>query len=189
MFRPSLIAAALLAASPALGQTAPAPAAAPPSASAAPTAPLAIPSPHYVTQQLEIVVNRPAAQTWDRIGHFCDLKEWLLRGCTIISGKEGELGAQRAFPNGTIEAMVAVTPLSYTYAFPVRVGVPYNMQHNTLEVRPIDAKSSRIVYSFMWDNSMVPEAQREAQYTSRKALLMPALERMKSIVESGKPRP
>jgi len=185
MIRTGLILPALLAAAPAIGQVLPAP----PSASAPPTAPLAIPSPNYVTQRLEIVVNRPAAQTWDRIGHFCDLREWLPRECTIVSGKDGELGAQRAFPGGTIEAIVAVTPLSYTYAFPVRVGVPYTMQHNTLEVRAIDKKTSRIVYSFFWDNSQVPPAQRDAQFVNRKALLMPALERMKAIVESGKPRP
>jgi hypothetical protein len=197
MIRPAAAAAvavsALLAAAPALAQPAPAPAPAalpaPPSASAPPTAPLAIPEPHYVTQRLEIVVKAPAQRTWDRIGHFCDLAEWLPRPCTIVSGKDGELGAQRAFPGGTVEAIVAVTPLSYTYSFPVRVGVPYNMQHNTLQVQPIDAKTSRIVYAFFWDNSMVPEAQREAQMINRKALLGPALERMKAIVESGKPRP
>ena len=187
MIRTGLIISVLLTAAPALAQTAALPA--PPSASAAPTAPLATPNPNYVTQQLEIVVNRPAAQTWARIGGFCDLREWLLRECTIISGKDGELGAVRAFPSGTIEPIVAVTPLSYTYAFPVRVGAHYNMQHNTLEVRPIDKKTSRIVYSFMWDNSQVPEAQREAQFTNRRNLLTPAMERMKAIAESGKPRP
>ncbi len=79
--------------------------------------------------------------------------------------------------------------MSYTYAFPVRVGQPYIMQHNTLEARVVDARTSKIVYSFMWDNSAVPPAQREAQYANRRALLMPAMERMKAIVESGKPRP
>lgn len=182
MIRAGLYISFLLAAAPAWGQ-------APPSASAPPTAPLAIPSPNYVTQRLEIVVNRPAQQTWDRIGHFCDMKEWLPRDCTITSGKEGELGAVRTLPGGTVEPIVAVTPLSYTYSFPVRVGVPYTMQHNTLEVRAIDAKSSKIVYSFFWDNSPLTPAQREAQFATRKQLLMPALERMKAIVESGKPRP
>ncbi len=183
----AVLAAAVLTATAARAQTQPAPA--PPSASAAPTAPLATPTPNYVTQQLEIVVKRPAARTWARIGGFCDLREWLQRPCTIVSGKEGELGAVRAFPGGTIEPIVAVTPLSYTYAFPVRIGAHYNMQHNTLEVRPIDKKTSLIVYSFMWDNSQVPEGQRAAQFVNRRNLLMPAMERMKAIVESGKPRP
>ncbi len=188
MIRSGIAIGALLAAAPALAQAQPAPQA-PPSASAPPTAPLAIPNATYTTQQLEITVNRPAAETWARIGRFCDLREWLPRECAIVSGKEGELGAVRAFPGGVIEPIVAVTPMSYTYAFPVRVGQPYIMQHNTLEARVVDARTSKIVYSFMWDNSAVPPAQREAQYANRRALLMPAMERMKAIVESGKPRP
>lgn len=162
---------------------------APPSPSAAPTAPLAVPDPHYTTQRLEIVVNRPAAQTWARIGRFCDMQEWLPRPCSIASGQEGELGAVRALPGGTVEVIVAVTPLSYTYAFPVRVGVRYTMQHNTLEVRAIDAHSSRIVYSFLWDNSASTPEQQKAEFAARRERLLPALERMKALVESGKPRP
>jgi hypothetical protein len=168
--------------------TAPAWSQAPPSPSAPSTAPLAIPSPNYTTMTLEIAVSRPAAQTWARIGRFCDLKEWLGRDCTITSGKDGELGAVRTLAGGVIEPIVAVTPMSYTYTFPVRVGIPYTMQHNTLEARVVDANTSRIVYSFFWDNSMLTAAQREAEVAARKQRLTPAMERMKAIVESGKPR-
>jgi Polyketide cyclase / dehydrase and lipid transport len=161
---------------------------APPSPSAPPTAPLANPSPNYTTMQLEITVNRPAEETWARIGRFCDMKEWLGRECTITSGKEGELGAVRTLPGGTIEPIVAVTPLSYTYTFPVRVGVPYTMQHNTLEVRALDLATCKIVYSFFWDNSALTAAQRVAEVEARRQRLTPALERMKAIVESGRSR-
>ena len=176
-----LLVCAFLAAAPALSQ-------APPSPSAPPTAPLAVPSPNYTTMVLEITVNRPAAETWARIGRFCDMKEWLGRDCTVTFGKDGELGAVRTLPGGVIEPIVAVTPMSYTYTFPVRVGVPYTMQHNTLEARVVDEKTSRIVYSFFWDNSALTPAQREAEVAARKGRLTPALERMKAIVESGKPR-
>lgn len=117
------------------------------------------------------------------------MKEWLPRDCTITSGREGELGAVRTLPGGTVEAIVAVTPMSYTYAFPVRVGVPYTMQHNTLEVRPINERTSRIVYSFFWDNSTRAPEQRQAEFTAREERLTTALKRMKAIVEAGKPRP
>ncbi|WP_158637987.1 SRPBCC family protein [Sphingomonas ginsenosidivorax] len=180
MIRTSLFVSCLLSATVAWGQLSP---------SAPPTTPLAIAAPNYVTQRLEIVVDRPAAETWARIGRFCDLEEWLPRDCTITSGTEGELGAVRTLAGGTIEAIVATTPMSYTYAFPVRIGVPYTMQHNTLEVRAADAGKSRIVYSFFWDNSVVPPAQREVEFAARRARLMPALQRMKAIVESGRPRP
>jgi hypothetical protein len=172
----------LIASTPVWGQ-------APPSPSAPPTAPLAIPSPNYTTMTLEITINRPAAETWARIGRFCDLKEWLGRDCTITRGKDGELGAVRTLGGGVIEPIVAVTPMSYTYSFPVRVGVPYTMQHNTLEARVVDAATSKIVYSFFWDNSTLTPAQREAEVVARKERLTPALELMKTIVESGRPRP
>jgi hypothetical protein len=172
----------LLVSAPAWGQ-------APPSPSAPPTAPLAIPNPNYTTMVLEVTINRPAAETWARVGRFCDLREWLGRDCAITSGKEGELGAVRTLAGGVIEPIVAVTPLSYTYTFPVRVGVPYTMQHNTLEARAIDATTSKIVYSFFWDNSTLTPAQREAEVEARKTRLTPALQAMKTIVESGKPRP
>jgi hypothetical protein len=181
MIRTGLIVCALLGVAPAWSQ-------APPSPSAPPTAPLAIPSPNYTTMALEITINRPAAETWARIGRFCDLKEWLGRDCTITSGKDGELGAVRTLAGGVIEPIVAVTPMSYTYTFPVRVGVPYTMQHNTLEARVVDERTSKIVYSFFWDNSMLTAEQRVAEVAARKERLTPALERMKTIVESGRPR-
>lgn len=176
-----VIVGGLLAAAPSGGQ-------APPSPSAPPTAPLAIPSPNYTTMALEILINRPATETWARVGRFCDLKEWLDRDCTITFGKDGELGAVRTLAGGVIEPIVAVTPMSYTYTFPVRVGIPYTMQHNTLEARVVDANTSKIVYSFFWDNSALTQAQREAEVAARRERLTPALERMKSIVEGGKPR-
>src|ERR1700723_4137080 len=59
-------------------------------------APLAVPNPNYVSIPMEIMVNRPAAEVWKRVGKFCDIGEWLRVPCTITSGKDGEFGVVRS---------------------------------------------------------------------------------------------
>src|SRR6204780_3946022 len=66
------------------------------SSQAPPPAPLAVPNPTYVTIPMEIMVNRPAAEVWKRVGKYCDIGEWLQVPCTITSGKNGELGSLRS---------------------------------------------------------------------------------------------
>src|SRR6185503_13033290 len=72
-------------------QTPPAAAPAAPTAPAAPAVP-----PNYVSIPLEIVVNKPVADVWARIGKYCDIGEWLQLACTITSGKDGEVGTVRS---------------------------------------------------------------------------------------------
>ncbi len=63
---------------------------------APPPAPLAVPNPTYVSIPMEIMVNRPAAEVWKRVGKYCDIGEWLQVPCTITSGKDGEVGTIRS---------------------------------------------------------------------------------------------
>ena len=93
---------------------------------------------------MEIVVNKSAADTWKRIGKFCDIGEWLQIPCTITSGKDGEFGAVRSVAG---EVLVGKTELSYTYTQTVRNDRPYNLYHGTLEARPLTATTSKIVYT------------------------------------------
>jgi len=146
-------------------------------------APLAIPNPNYVAIPMEIDVNRPAAEVWKRVGKYCDIGEWLRVTCTITSGKDGEIGAVRSVGN---EVLVGRTELSYTYTQPVREGRPYNMYHGTLEARPLTATTSRLVYTLMFDNSMLPDdAARQADIERRRAQFTRALENMKILAEGG----
>ena len=146
-------------------------------------APLAIPNPNYVAIPMEIDVNRPAAEVWKRVGKYCDIGEWLRVACTITSGKDGEIGAVRSVGN---EVLVGRTELSYTYTQPVREGRPYNMYHGTLEARPLTATTSRLVYTLMFDNSMLPDdAARQADIERRRAQFTRALENMKILAEGG----
>jgi len=153
--------------------------------------PLVSVSPHYVTIPMEIIVNQPAAKVWDRVGKYCDIGEWLQIGdCTIRSGT-GEIGTIRSVGE---EIMVGKTPLSYTYAqtvgFQARgagANRPYDLYHGTLEARPIDAASSRLVYTLVYDNSMIPggEAAKQADIERRRAVFQRALANMKVLAEGG----
>lgn len=143
-------------------------------------------SPTYTSIPMEITVNRPAAEVWARIGKYCDVAEWLQvpQGCTIISGKDGELGAVRNVGGG--EVLVARTEYSYTYAQTPKEGMPFNLYHGTVEVRPLTPASSRILYSLFFDNSMLKDdAARAKDKEARRARFTQALRNMKVLAEGG----
>jgi hypothetical protein len=162
-----------------------APAAAQTPAPAAPAAADAtvVANPTYTSIEMEIAVNRPAADVWQRIGKYCDIGEWFRLPCTITAGKDGEFGAVRSVAN---EVLVGKTELSYTYTQPVRAGRPYNLYHGTLEARPVSATTSKLVYALVYDNSMLADdAARERDRTQRRTQFMTALENMKILAEGG----
>ena len=147
--------------------------------------PLAVEKPTYVSIPLEILVNRPAAEVWKRVGKYCDISEWLqiAAGCTMLSGKDGEIGSVRSVAT---EVLVGKTELSYTYTQPVRTGRPYNLYHGTLEARPVTATTSKLVYTLVYDNSMLPDdASREKDKAARTATFTRALTNMKTLAEGG----
>src|ERR1700688_3883675 len=155
-----------------------------PAAQAAP-APVgsAVAAPTYISIPLEIAVNRPAAEVWKRVGKFCDIGEWFRIPCTITSGKDGEFGAVRSVAG---EVLVAKTELSYTYTQPVRNGRPYNLYHGTLEARPVTPTTSKLVYTLMFDNSMLADdAARDRDRAQKTAQFTTALENMKILAEGG----
>jgi hypothetical protein len=146
---------------------------------------IVVEKPTYVTIPLEITVNRPAAEVWKRIGGYCAISEWLqiAAGCTIIAGKDNEVGAVRSVAT---EVLVAKTEYSYTYTQPVRAGRPYNLYHGTLEARPVTATTSKLLYTLLYDNSMLPDdAAREKDKAARTATFTRALNNMKILAEGG----
>lgn len=139
--------------------------------------------PTYVSIPLEIAVDRPAAEVWKRVGKFCDIGEWLRIPCTITSGQDGEFGAVRSVAG---EVLVGKTELSYTYTQTVRAGRPYNLYHGTLEARPVTATTSKLVYTLVFDNSMLADdAAREKDKAQKTATFTRALENMKILAEGG----
>jgi hypothetical protein len=147
-------------------------------------APLASPNPIYLSIRLEVDVNKSAAETWARVGKYCDIGEWLgIGNCTILSGKDGELGVVRSIGN---EIMVAKTDLSYSYTQPVRVDRFYDLYHGTVEAKPVTATTSKLIYSLVWDGSnLADDAAREANKTQRANTFQNALNNMKILAEGG----
>jgi hypothetical protein len=145
--------------------------------------PLQTPNPTYTSIPLEIAISRPAAEVWKRVGKYCDIGEWLRIPCTITSGKDGEFGAVRSVAG---EILVGRTDLSYTYTQAVREGRPYNLYHGTLEARPVTPTTSKLVYTLVFDNSMLADdAARERDRTQKTATFTRALENMKILAEGG----
>jgi hypothetical protein len=143
----------------------------------------AVAAPTYVSIPMEITVDRPAAEVWKRIGKYCDIGEWFQIPCTITAGKDGEFGAVRSVAS---EVLVGKTELSYTYTQPVREGRPYNLYHGTLEARPVTATTSKLVYTLIYDNSMLADdGAREKDKAQRTATFTRALQNMKIIAEGG----
>jgi hypothetical protein len=148
-----------------------------------PNANIVVEKPTYATILMEVNVNKPAAEVWQRVGKYCDIGEWLRIACTITSGKDGEVGAVRSVAN---EVLVGKTELSYTYTQPVRAGRPYDLYHGTLEARPVTASTSKLVYTLMFDNStLADDAAREADIARRRNTFTQALENMKILAEGG----
>jgi len=144
---------------------------------------IVVANPTYVSIPLEITVNRPAAEVWKRVGKFCDIGEWFQIPCTITSGKDGEFGAVRSVAG---EVLVGKTELSYTYTQTVKAGRPYNLYHGTLEARPVTATTSKLVYTLMFDNSMLPDdAARQKDIQQKTAAFTRALQNMKTLAEGG----
>jgi hypothetical protein len=148
--------------------------------------PLAVPNPTYVTIPMEIVVNKPVKDVWARIGKYCDIAEWfqIAAGCTMTSGKEGEVGSVRSVG---AEILVAKTEYSYAYTQPVREGRPYNLYHGNLEARAINATTTKLLYTLVYDVSLVAgdEAARTADVERRRKAFTGALANMKILAEGG----
>ena len=142
-------------------------------------------NPNSVSIHLEVDVNRSAADVWKRVGKYCDIGEWfqVAAGCKILSGPDNDVGAVRSIAN---EVLVGKTELSYTYTQPVRAGRPYNLYHGTLEARPLTATTSKLIYTLVYDNSMLPDdGAKEKDKAQRTATFTRALQNMKTLAEGG----
>jgi len=134
----------------------------------------------YVSIVQEAAVKAPAETVWKKVGGYCDIGAWLKTTCEITQGTTGQVGAVRKIAGRVDEVIVATTPLSYTYADVD----PKILYHGTVEVRPIDAKSSKIVYTLFFDQTSIPADQRDANKTRRAAMSGGWLKTMVGIAEA-----
>ncbi len=144
------------------------------------------PNPNYQTIQMDIEIARSAKVVWERVGKYCDIAEWLKLDCKITSGDGKSIGTVRDLAGGRVkEILVAQTELSYGYAQPVREGRVYDQYHGFMEARAISPRKTKMIYTLMYDNSMLADqAAKDADVARRRASFETALKEMKRIAES-----
>jgi hypothetical protein len=146
-------------------------------------APLMSPTPHYVSIPMTIEVNAPVDKVWARIGKFCDIGEWGIAGCTLLSGADGQWGTIRSIGN---EILVGKTQYSYVYTQPLRVSGGYIMYHGDLEAAALTPATTRINYTLVYDNSgLADDAARETDMKNRRTRFTAMLTNMKVLCEGG----
>lgn len=141
-------------------------------------------APDYRAIKMEVTINKPAAEVWSKVGGYCDISKWLGLECSIVSG-DGGVGTVRSLAGGRVlEILVGKTDLSYGYTQPVKEGTFYNLYHGFMEAVPVGKKTSKIVYTLMWDVSDKPdEAAKQADLTQRRTRFETALNKMKELAE------
>jgi hypothetical protein len=143
-------------------------------------------APEYRTIHMEIDVARPAKEVWAKIGGYCDISKWIpALDCRMTSGV-GDIGSVRELAGGRItEILVGKTDLSYGYTQPVKPGEFYNLYHGFMEARPVTGKTSKILYTLVYDVSDKPDdATKEADIARRRTTFETALKKMKEIAEA-----
>jgi hypothetical protein len=177
---------AVVAAAPAV---APAPPAAPAPKPVAAPAPIAPANPEYVTIAMEIAVAKPAAEVWAKVGaDYCALGKWIAAGrevpCAVTKG-DGGIGSVRSIANGAVlEVLTAKTDLAYGYTQPAKDGKFYDLYHGFMEAKPVDAKSSKIIYTLIYDvSNLADQAAKDADVKRRRTQFEAALANMKKLAE------
>lgn len=143
--------------------------------------------PEFVSIKMETTVNKPAAEVWAKVGGYCDLSKWIATGrevpCEITSGK-GEVGTVRKIAGRVVEVMTAKSQYGYGYAQPAVEGQWYNHYHGFVEAQPVNATTSKIIYTLMLDVSDKPDqAAKDADLAGRRKQFEAALANMKKIAE------
>ena len=141
-------------------------------------------APEYTTITMEIEIAKPASDVWAKVGGYCDISKWLNLDCNITRG-DGGIGTVRVLAGGRVtEILVGKTDLSYGYTQPVKEGEFYSLYHGFMEAKPVTKKTSKIVYTLIYDVSDKPDqASKDADITRRRGLFEAALKKMKQIAE------
>ena len=142
----------------------------------------------YVSIEMEIDINKSAAEVWELVGEYCDIEEWGGLPCEVTSGNGG-MGTVRELalgPRSIIEILVAQTELSYGYTQPVTEGQYYNLYHGFMEARPVTADTSKMVYTLVYDVSNLENQEaKDADMARRRGAFEGMLQNMKEIAEAN----
>jgi len=155
-----------------------------PAAHAQAPAPSPAQEPEYVRIAMEIDIDRPAAEVWEKVGGYCDISVWANGlACEITSG-DGGMGTVRSLFGGRIiEVLVAQTDLSYGYAQPAGDGF-YDLYHGFMEAKPVTATTSKMLYTLMYDvSNLADQAAKDADMARRRTQFEGLLANMKALAE------
>jgi hypothetical protein len=143
-------------------------------------------APDYRTIKMQIDVAKPASEVWGKVGHYCDISQWLGVDCKIVAG-DGGIGTIRSLANGRVrEIMVGRTDLSYGYTQPTPGAGFYNLYHGFMEVKPLSRTTCRILYTLFYDVSDKPdESAKQADIMQRRTRFEAALHKMKQMAEQN----
>ncbi len=134
----------------------------------------------FVRIPLETTVNAPADVAWKKVSGYCDIGAWFKTTCEITSGKDGEVGAVRVIAGRVTEVLVAKTAWSYTYSQP-KSPIDY---HGTLEIRPVDKKTSKLLYTLVYDAAGLPDpSKKDADIANRTKQFTGLLQTIKAVAE------
>jgi Polyketide cyclase / dehydrase and lipid transport len=139
----------------------------------------------YVRIDMEIDVDRPAQEVWDKVGGYCDISVWFGGvDCEITSG-DGGMGTVRALAGGrVIEILVAKTDLSYGYTQPAVEGRFYDLYHGFLEAKPVTNRTSKLLYTLVYDvSNLADQAAKDQDMANRRMRFEGALANMKALAE------
>jgi hypothetical protein len=135
----------------------------------------------FVTVPLETTINAPADKAWPKINGYCQIGAWFKTTCTE-AGPAGQVGSVRTIAGRVEELLVAKTAWSYTYSQP-KSPIDY---HGTVEIQPIDKKTSKLLYTLVYDADALPKheaadkaadkARRTTQFTGLVATMKAAAE-------------
>ena len=147
-------------------------------------APPLLAAPEYVRVELDIDIDRPAAEVWAKVGDYCAIGEWLGLECELTAG-DGDMGSVRLLAGRITEIMVAQTELSYGYTQPVVEGQFYNLYHGFMEARPVTDDSSKMLYTLVYDvSNLADQAAKDADMERRRGMFETALQNIKEIAEA-----
>ncbi len=145
------------------------------------------PKPEYVSIPMEITVNKPAAEVWAKVGGWCDISKWIAAGANVpcvVNSSHSDVGSVRTIAGRVVEVMTAKSEFGYGYTQPAVEGKWYNLYHGFLEVKPINATSSKIVYTLMLDHAdKADKAAKDADAAQRRKQFEAALANMKKLAE------
>lgn len=110
----------------------------------------------FVTVPLETTINAPADKAWPKISGYCLIGAWFKTTCTV-AGPDGQVGSVRTIAGRVKELLVAKTAWSYTYSQP-KSPIDY---HGTVEIQPIDKKTSKLLYTLVYDADALPKHEPE----------------------------